>query len=692
MKNNRNSIWVKTVTISPVNGLLKNSHHNTYPLAFGPKNSSHESIEKRFQEDLAQLNNGSERMYYYGKTKSMYRVHAELVVSIQDQPERRAENHVALGSSNFTAQWGYLMNANQMSEKLIPCKTCEGVLFSNIRHRDILSKLSLCTNCVSWDYTSKRKVLKTIPPEKYPTRHNNIYGKVLYPKEQTFKQLIEATDMVHNKRVHKVWNKLQARAFMQTEGINVSTQIAILFHAANCTVDDNLNNESPCIQEMVNREKLINPASFEKWTCSAWTRDIEIWQHIEAVMHLVFHGIQKTNMILIETWASWSGSLSALQRFGNQILQNIQDLNLDWCKVIPYNGGKFGGWMAENFLGMSRINAWFYSTINTFAIEKKYDGDPKKCQSKWTKTQNMAWLRARGLTLNAKDNARSISSSVATYLLQDTIPPILTPSSFTAEDLQDLVVHATKMITLVMNRYVDDEYLDELDISIKVFLTKFNKFDNNMKMSEKEKPRWVTSYNYLCLLNLPRIAKNFGPLRNLWEGGYIGEGFLRLIKPHITRGLGKNWQKNIHRGILERKVFNQLCDSYMISNNASIKKYHLYHDVNTLTIQFVNNTILSCIYTTQEEFLFVFKDKSVILMEVSDLNIIHNSMYYFNMKLSKYYTNTYQYTIDSYCLLLPRLNKNGIPNELCNDIDNSNTVFTMVNSEWKHLGNDKKLH
>ena len=130
----------------------------------------------------------------------------------------------------------------------------------------------------------------------------------------------------------------------------------------------------------------------------------------------------------------------------------------------------------------------------------------------------------------------------------------------------------------------------------------------------------------------------------------------------------------------------------MISNDASIKKYHLYRDVNTLTIQFVNNTILSCIYTTQGEFLFVLKDKSAIAMEVSDLNIVHNSMYYFNMKLSSYYINTYQYTIDSYCLLLPRLNKNGIPNELCNDIDNANTVFTMVNSEWKHLGNDKQLH
>ena len=66
-------------------------------------------------------------------------------------------------------------------------------------------------------------------------------------------------------------------------------------------------------------------------------------------MYLFFHGVQKTNMMLIEVWASRNGSLSALQRYGFSILQEVKELNLDWCKLILYNGGKFGGWMAEIF-------------------------------------------------------------------------------------------------------------------------------------------------------------------------------------------------------------------------------------------------------------------------------------------------------------------------------------------------------
>jgi len=141
MKNNRNSIWIKTVTISPVNGLSKNSHHNTYPLALGPKNSSHEMIEERFKEDLQILQNGSPQMFYNGHTKSMFRVHAELVLSIQDQPERRGENHIALGMSNYTARFGYLLNVNYVKDLIIPCKLCEQILFSNRNNKCIAMKL-----------------------------------------------------------------------------------------------------------------------------------------------------------------------------------------------------------------------------------------------------------------------------------------------------------------------------------------------------------------------------------------------------------------------------------------------------------------------------------------------------------------------------------------------------------------------
>ena len=55
--------------------------------------------------------------FFYNKDKnSMCRVHTELVLSIQDQPERRAENHFALGKSNYNPRRGYLLHINEIKK------------------------------------------------------------------------------------------------------------------------------------------------------------------------------------------------------------------------------------------------------------------------------------------------------------------------------------------------------------------------------------------------------------------------------------------------------------------------------------------------------------------------------------------------------------------------------------------------
>ena len=143
MKNNCNSVWVKTVTVSPVNEMSRDSHHNTYPLSFGPKNSCHEAIEKKIKNDLLLLKNGSKKLFFNARSRSMCRVHAALILSIQDQPERRAENHVALGKSNYTPHWGYLLHVNKVKEKIVPCYFCEELLLSN--ENGIIT----CNHCTS---------------------------------------------------------------------------------------------------------------------------------------------------------------------------------------------------------------------------------------------------------------------------------------------------------------------------------------------------------------------------------------------------------------------------------------------------------------------------------------------------------------------------------------------------------------
>ena len=76
-KSNRGSVWIKTLTISAPPEHVNRGLH-TYAVTMGPKRSNHEVVENMFQEDLET---------------------GCLLVSLQDQPERRACTYMLGGNS-----------------------------------------------------------------------------------------------------------------------------------------------------------------------------------------------------------------------------------------------------------------------------------------------------------------------------------------------------------------------------------------------------------------------------------------------------------------------------------------------------------------------------------------------------------------------------------------------------------------
>ena len=106
------------------------------------------------------------------------------------------------------------------------------------------------------------------------------------------------------------------------------------------------------------------------------------------------------------------------------------------------------------------------------------------------------------------------------------------------------IIHALSfMVCMVMSPTASDDVISDVERSIKIFLTSFEKFDAGLR-NEKEKPMWVTSYNFPCLLNLPQAMQVFSPLPNLWEGGGQGEKVLQLVKP-LWNGFWSKWNVNL---------------------------------------------------------------------------------------------------------------------------------------------------
>ena len=70
----------------------------------------------------------------------------------------------------------------------------------------------------------------------------------------------------------------------------------------------------------------------------------------------------------------------------------MTELRLDWCKLMAYKEGTFGGQIAENWIAYLRICKWIYGSIYVIMDDKEYIPPDK-----WNKSDNVEWLQARDL-------------------------------------------------------------------------------------------------------------------------------------------------------------------------------------------------------------------------------------------------------------------------------------------------------
>jgi hypothetical protein len=120
VKSNSGSCWLKTITISPPPHFL-HSCSNTYSIALGMDSDSHGDVEELFAQELQALRKGESNVFYHGGLKCNFHVYIELLASLQDQPERRNANHVMLGRSTYTAQWGLLLDFAAVASAIPGC-------------------------------------------------------------------------------------------------------------------------------------------------------------------------------------------------------------------------------------------------------------------------------------------------------------------------------------------------------------------------------------------------------------------------------------------------------------------------------------------------------------------------------------------------------------------------------------------
>ena len=510
-KAHRSAVWIKVVTIVPPPGIRKQSLRNTYPYAIGLKGTCHEEVERKFKEELAELSKGADDWFYERATKKMVRVHAELFVGIQDQPERRGANFLALGNSTYHARFGHSINFKAAHNVLKACKDCYHRLEHNLPPHD-------CGVCTKWQWDSV--MLDYEPPGNYPTEHIPPTGK-LSNFVLDYSKLKGAVNETHSKVSGGSWTATRAKEYMKTFVLNADAQAIIIERALNCytynLLDENKESE-PAAFGAICREKEKHPDLFAPWGFpEMWNREASLSQLIEAIMHLGFLGITRYLAMMVHRWTAGRGTRASFYRYTAPLLESIADLKLDWCKAQPYTGGKLGGYVSENYVALAKLSKWFYTGLHYLTEDEAYVEPVGLPWTHWIKPHNVGWLNIRGL--ESTGSAPEVKERVKEYMERPGGPPEVLPPTGGSTELTLSVIQAwSALVSRLMAATMNSSAITEIERAIHIFLSRYAEFDVHVGDGSAT-PTWIGAYNFMSLLNLPDALREFGPLRPLWEGG-----------------------------------------------------------------------------------------------------------------------------------------------------------------------------
>jgi hypothetical protein len=561
--NRRGSVWICTLTVQTAESGTPRIN-NVYPLAVGPKGSNHQPVVRKLLDDIKKLERveGTEStvVMYDGKTKSDAMVSAHLICVTQDQPERRGFNGLLLGGKAYHARWGWAFNNSEVRAKMPPCANCLSDLKTT--KRGGITELRICSEC--FNFWNSPPEMNHDPEDDYPDSEldddidiNGVETKTLQCKQLSFSLLKEVTKRTHDKIVAGAWTKATARAYLSRFCLNTQSQDELIQCASNSATYKKAQEENNAAVVAACHALMIEePDKHGQWKYPAmWDSGINLQQVTEPCMHLMFLGLMKNNCFQIQEWAAMRNQYSAMRRELERRTLVLEQLHLGWCKIQPYRGEKLGGWVSENFMAFARISPWVYSCLHTLEDDPPFHAQDDKPISKWTTDECKSFLRPRRILLAG--NVKELRERV----IENFDAPIPPPVGGPVEEVDALVLSQWELNCFFMGMEClpeDDSHEKVGSCLIRLFLSALAVLDSSTgPVAGRKLPIWVTQYNCQSLLNLPDQTKILGPIRNRWEGGKRGEGFLRIVKPIVQSGR-KNWQKNLFLNILRQKTLVQM--------------------------------------------------------------------------------------------------------------------------------------
>ena len=532
------------------------------------------------------------------------------------------------------------------------------------------------------------------------------------PFRLSYEDLQEAIKLAHHCYANGTWTLANAKAYLEAECIEKDFIDQIMDHALNAFVWDEYekNKENdPSFPKDVKLEShharfehLYKPMELPQ----QWKRShFDLSLHPDVIMHLCFLGIAKKCMQTIQRWLKAKSQFKSFMKANAQYFECFKEANIEilWLMIMPYRGEKFGSWVSENFLGARRVLRWFYQNIGEAERDTTEEPDESTPVSKWLKAECICWLQQRGLDKNG--DVAELKKRIE-KCKEEGEPPKLPALQSGTEMIQEVLNALNELLECIMTEVVNTKVVNRTRMAVRRFLTVFDKLDSLVQKKDKD-AHVINVYNFPCLLNLPDMMERFGPLRELWEGGPKGEGFLRFVKPFFIHGFKftKNWPKHLLKNVLISKSFDNLLwreddlnvpPSHVDALKSRSRQFHAYKnyaDVRAIYSEEIRekkkplSTIIVEEHDQDAKMYVVYKTADCEFRLIEVTLDMRREMRVFGMSYYHAEINTEEMiSWDNICLGVVRIGFAVMLPVLCTDESAGKYHFAVTASNWTTLG------
>ena len=478
-RKNKSSTWLKTVTFLHEKDHDSKKHQFTYALCLGNKKDTHFSVNKWYNKELIKLNDVK---YKYSSIKSEHiPIVTRILVMSADRPERCALNDIASHSSSSTKRWMYSNGSNP--HKMASCSQCmKRRYFIMYKKNNTIAEREGCNKCSDFDFSKKSKSNMFRAPNDYPKKFHQTnefetenlkppsgrdIGELdkmelcLYPMKLTYDTLSSGLMFSLYNFLHQCWSKKETITYLKLLGMKDSTILKM--------IDDSTTLFRRSNDVLLSLNNTVFPPM--------WDTVLSLDQFIETPMHHLFEGIVKAVIEILILYMKYHKKWAKYARLINVILNDVSCLNLEYCDVDSLSNEedfKTGGWLAENYVGFSRI---------MIVIIGHFDN--------YIDSQELGFIELQAIF-------QTLFALLSRLMSNDWCDPV---------SVDDHV----KMFLSVCHFY-------EKDIG----------FGKNRK-GEYVNPFWYNKSNFVSLLNLREQIECYGQVRLHWEG--LKEKFIQKVKP-----------------------------------------------------------------------------------------------------------------------------------------------------------------